>query len=235
MSGNYVIRSIPRAASDAIEQLGAAGVATVHEAQGRTGLLDHNIMARQSGARIAGSAVTALCAPGDNFMIHAAVEVIEPGDILVVAVMEPAIHGMFGDLLAASVMARGCRGLVIDSAVRDIAELNEMGFPIWSRAIHSQGTVKATPGSVNLPVDCAGARVNPGDVIVADADGVVVVDRTTAGDVAAAAAARLDKEELARAQLEAGELGLDFYGLRDKLEATGVVWLESADEIQADG
>ncbi|NNL47107.1 MAG: 4-carboxy-4-hydroxy-2-oxoadipate aldolase/oxaloacetate decarboxylase, partial [Acidimicrobiia bacterium] len=137
-----VVRTIPRAPSDIIDRLAIAGVATVHEAQDRTGLLDPGVVARQHGARIGGSAVTALCAPGDNLMLHAAVEVLQPGDVLVVALSSPAIHGMFGDLLAASVMARGCRALVIDSAVRDIAELNRMGFPIWSRAIHAQGTVK---------------------------------------------------------------------------------------------
>ncbi|NND12431.1 MAG: 4-carboxy-4-hydroxy-2-oxoadipate aldolase/oxaloacetate decarboxylase, partial [Acidimicrobiia bacterium] len=154
-----------------------------------------------------------------------------PGDVLVVALSSPAIHGMFGDLLAASVMARGCRGLVIDSAVRDIAELNRMGFPIWSRAIHAQGTVKETAGAVNMPVEFGGITVHPGDVIVADDDGVVVVGRTSAGPVADASDERVIKEETSRSRLEAGDLGLDLYGLRDKLIDLGVTWVDSADEI----
>lgn len=231
MSASYVVRHIPRAPAAVVDRLGAAGVATVHEAQGRTGLLDPGIVARQKNVRIGGSAVTALCAPGDNMMIHAAVEVIEPGDILVVALMVPAIHGMFGDLLAGSLMAQGCRGLVIDSAVRDIAELNQMGFPVWSRAIHAQGTVKETPGNVNVPVDFAGTLVNPGDVIVADDDGVVVVTQATASHVATAAEARIAKEESTRARLAAGDLSLDFYGLRAKLVDLGVTWVDSADDI----
>ncbi len=230
MSG-IVVRTIPRASSDVIDRLAMAGVATVHESQSRTGLLDPGVVARQHGSRIAGSAVTASCAPGDNLMLHAAVEVLEPGDVLVVALSSPAIHGMFGDLLAASVMTRGCRGLVIDSAVRDIAELNQMGFPIWSRAIHAQGTVKETAGTVNMPVEFGGVTIHPGDVIVADDDGVVVVERTAAGAVADASDERTTKEETSRARLEAGDLGLDLYGLRDKLIDLGVTWVDSAEEI----
>lgn len=230
MSG-IVVRTISRASSDVIDRLARAGVATVHESQNRTGLLDPGVVPRQHGTRIAGSAVTALCAPGDNLMLHAAVEVLEPGDVLVVALSSPAIHGMFGDLLAASVIARGCRGLVIDSAVRDIAELNQMGFPIWSRAIHAQGTVKQTAGTVNMPVEFGGVTIHPGDVIVADDDGVVVVERTAAGAVADASDERTTKEETSRARLEAGDLGLDLYGLRDKLIDLGVTWVDSTDEI----
>ncbi len=231
MGRTVVVKTISRAPVSVIDALAAAGVATVHEAQGRTGLLDHGIRARQPKTRIAGSAVTALCAPGDNLMIHAAVEVIEPGDILVVALMEPAIHGMFGDLLATSLMARGCLGLVIDSGVRDIAELNEMGFPVWSRAVHSQGTVKETPGSVNLPVSMGDVTIRAGDVVVADEDGAVVVDRVHAPEVAEASAARLEKEVSSRARFEAGELGLDMYGLRQKLQDLGVTWVDTADDL----
>ncbi len=230
MSGT-VVRSIPRADPSVIDRLAEAGVATVHEAQGRTGLLDPGVLPRQHGARIAGSAVAALCAPGDNIMLHAAVEVLEPGDILVVALTSPATHGMFGDLLAASVLARGCRGLIIDSAVRDIAELNEMGFPIWSRAVYAQGTVKETAGTVNMPIDFGGVAIQPGDVIVADDDGVVVVDRSSASEVADASMTRIEKEEASRTRLQAGELGLDMYGLRDKLIGLGVEWVDSADDL----
>ena len=231
MNGTVVVRSIPRADTAIIDQLAEAGVATVHEAQGRIGLLDHGVVARQHGTRIAGSAVTVSSAPGDNIMIHAAIEVLQPGDILVVALSSPAIHGMFGDLLASSVMARGCRGLVIDSAVRDIAELNLMGFPVWTRAIHAQGTVKETAGSVNLPIHFGAETINPGDVIVADDDGVAIVDRLAAADVAAASIARVEKEEVSRVRLAEGELGLDFYGLREKLVDLGVTWVDSADEL----
>lgn len=224
-----VVRRIARASNADIERLANAGVATVHEAQGRVGLLDPGVVARQPGVRIGGSAVTVSSAPGDNLMIHAAVEVVEPGDILVVALTSPAIHGMFGDLLAASLMARGCAGLVIDSAVRDIAELNEMGFPVWARAVHAEGTVKATPGHVNVPIHFAGRAISPGDVVVADADGVVVVERERAAEVAAAAEERIANEETSRARLEAGELGLDFYGLRQKLEDLGVHWVDEDD------
>ncbi len=231
MTGPVVVRSIPRTDPGVIAELAGAGVATVHEAQGRRGLLDHGVVARQHGGRIAGSAVTVSSAPGDNIMIHAAVDVVQPGDILVVALTTPAIHGMFGDLLATSLVTHGCVGLVIDSAVRDIAELNEMGFPVWSRAVHAEGTVKETPGSVNVPIDFAGRWIHPGDVIVADDDGVVVVAHNEAGDVAAASTARTAKEAETRARLEAGELGLDFYGLRDKLLDLGVRWVDSQDAV----
>jgi 4-hydroxy-4-methyl-2-oxoglutarate aldolase len=230
MSENLIVRHIDRADIQTIDELGEAGVATVHEALGRRGLLDPGIRPIQEGARIAGSAVTVSCAPGDNMMIHAAVEVVQPGDILVVATTSPSTDGMFGELLATSLLARGCRGLVIDAGVRDVAELREMGFPVWSRAIHAQGTVKETPGSVNLPVTFGETPVNPGDVIVADDDGVVVVGRAEAGVTRKAAAERLEREAATRARLEQGELGLDFYGLRDKLEGLGVEWVDHADD-----
>ncbi len=222
MSDNVIVRKIDRADPEVIAGLAEAGVATVYEAQGRKGLLGPEIMPIQRGARIAGSAVTVESAPGDNLMVHASIEMLQPGDVLVVALTNPGIHGMVGDLLAASMRRHGAIGLVIDSAVRDSAELEEMGFPVWTRAIHSAGSAKATAGSVNVPVAVAGAEINPGDVIVADDDGVVVVPRDEAVAALEAARARLDKEESTRARLEAGELGVDFYGLRDKLEELGV-------------
>jgi 4-hydroxy-4-methyl-2-oxoglutarate aldolase len=208
-----------------LAELGAAGVATVHEAGG-AGLLDPGIRPIQDGARIAGSAVTVSCAPGDNIMIHAAVEVIEPGDILVVSTTSPSTNGMFGELLATSVIARGCAGVVVDAGVRDISDLRRMGLPVWSRAVHASGTVKATPGSVNVPIVCGGATVSPGDVVVADDDGVVVVERERAAQVLEAARERLKRETEVRARLAAGELGIDFYGFRERLEAMGVRWID---------
>ncbi len=222
MSEHVVVRKIDRADPSVIDGLGKAGVASVYEAQGRRGLLDPGITPIQSGARIAGSAVTVESAPGDNLMVHAAVEVLEEGDVLVVALTQPGIHGMVGDLLATSFATHGCVGLVIDSAVRDSAELREMGFPVWSRAVHSAGTAKATPGSVNVPVAIGGTAIHPGDVIIADDDGVVVVARDEAATALGAAQQRLEKEQETRARLEAGELGVDFYGLRDTLAELGV-------------
>ncbi len=230
MTRHVVVRAIERADADTIRGLGDAGVATVHEAAGQTGLLDAGIRPIQDGARIAGSAVTVSCAPGDNIMIHAAVEVIEPGDVLVVGTTSPSTHGMFGELLATSVMRRGCRGLVIDAGVRDVADLRRMGFPVWSRAIHAEGTAKATPGSVNLPVVCAGVAVNPGDVVVADDDGVAIVVRERAGEVLAASRRRLEREEETRARLETGELGLDVYDFRERLGEMGVRWVDTLGE-----
>jgi len=231
MTRHVVVRSIPRADEAVIAKLGAAGVATVHEAQGRTGLLGPEVRGIQSGARISGSAITVSSHPGDNLMIHAAVETVQPGDVLVVALTSPSHHGMFGDLLATSLQARGCAGLVIDSGVRDSAELREMSFPVWAKAVHSEGTVKATPGSVNVPVVCAGSVVEPGDVVVADDDGVCVVRRAVAPTVAEAAQVRIDREAESRDRLEAGDLSLDFYGLRQKLAELGVEYVDSVDDL----
>lgn len=226
MRQNLVVRSIDRAPSEVIDELGAAGVATVHEAMGRTGLLRPGISPIQRGARIGGSAVTVSCQPGDNLMIHAAVEMVHEGDVLVVTTTSPSTDGMFGDLLATSLLQRGCRGLIIDAGVRDVADLNELEFPVWARAVHAQGTVKATGGSVNLPVVCAGATIVPGDVVVADDDGVVIVPRLQASKARDGAQARIAKEEKTRVRLQAGELGVDFYGLRSLLEDLGVTYVD---------
>jgi 4-hydroxy-4-methyl-2-oxoglutarate aldolase len=224
-----IVRNIPRADADVIKTLGEQGVATVHEAQGRTGLMRPFMRPIYPAARAAGSAITVSCAPGDNMMIHAAIEVCTPGDILVVTTFSESTDGMFGDLLAVSCRAHGVVGLIIDAGVRDTADLTTMEFPVWSKAVSAQGTVKATPGWVNVPVVCAGASVRPGDVIVADADGVVVVPRLDAATVAKAAQDRIAKEEKTRARLKSGELGLDFYGLRAKLTELGVHWVDTAD------
>jgi 4-hydroxy-4-methyl-2-oxoglutarate aldolase len=227
MERNVVVRNIPRADPAVIARLGSAGVATVYEAQGRIGLLGPDIAPIQSGARIAGSAVTVESHPGDNIMIHAAVEMVGPGDVLVVAVTGPSIYAMVGDLLATSLRAHGCIGLVVDAGIRDSAELIEMAFPVWSRTIHAQGTVKAHPGSVNVAVSISGAAVDPGDVVVADDDGVVVVRRADAVAVLEATEQRLATEEATRARLESGELGVDFYGLRARLHDMGVEYLDT--------
>lgn len=219
-----IVRAIARADAEDIRRLGGAGVATVHEAQGRTGLLRPYMRPVYPSARVAGSAVTVLCGAGDNLMIHAAIAVVQPGDVLVVSTMEESTHGMFGELLAESCRAHGVVGLVIDAGVRDITEITALGFPVWSRAVSAQGTSKTIAGSVNVPIVCAGASVSPGDVIVGDADGVVVVPREKAGVVVTAVDERLAKEERTRARLKAGELGLDIYGLRDVLAQRGVVW-----------
>ena len=223
---HYVVRHVERADPEVVAGLASAGTATVHEAIGRRGYAGPDLRPVQRGVRIAGSAVTVSCHPGDNLMVHAAVEVCEEGDILVVTNTAPSTHGMFGELLATSLMARGVVGLVIDAGVRDSAELVEIGFPVWSRHISCEGTVKATAGSVNVPVVLGGVAVDPGDVVVADDDGVVVV----AGDEAAWALemseARIAKELVSREKLAAGELGLDMYGLRDKLVELGVRFVD---------
>ena len=226
MASHHVVRSVDRADPAIIGALRAAGVATAHEAAGRIGLLGPAIQARLSGAAIAGSAITVSCPPGDNLMIHAAVEVCRPGDVLVVTTTSPSTDGMFGDLLATSVRARGVIGLVIDAGVRDVAALRAMGFPVWSRAVHAQGTVKAGPGSVNVPVVAAGQIVRPGDIVVADDDGVLALPIALGEPVAAAAAQRLATEEAKRRTLADGTLGVDLYGLRPLLAELGVEYVD---------
>lgn len=220
-----IVRNIRRPDPEIVRLLGELGVATVHEAQGRTGLMKPYMRPVYPGARAAGSAVTISSQPGDNLMIHAAMDVCQPGDILVVTTTSESSDGMFGDLLGVSCQAHRVVGLIIDAGVRDTAELTAMDFPVWAKAVHAQGTVKSTAGSVNVPVVCAGAVVHPGDVIVADADGVVVVPRGCAAAVAKAGQERVAKEEKTRERLRNGELGLDFYGLRDKLKQLGVEYV----------
>jgi 4-hydroxy-4-methyl-2-oxoglutarate aldolase len=227
-----IIRRISRADPETIQALGNQGVPTVHEAQGRTGLMRPYMRPIYPEARIAGSAVTVSCHPGDNLMIHAAVEVCQPGDLLVVATTSESTDGMFGELLATSCRARGIVGLVIDAGVRDVTELTAMKFPVWARAISAQGTVKASPGSVNVEIVCAGAIVQPGDIVVGDQDGVVVVKRENAAEVASRGAERIEKEEKTRERLRLGELGIEFYGLRAKLKDLGI---EYVDEEAHDG
>lgn len=228
MNRHVVVHSIERADQAVVDALGAAGTATVHEAIGRVGFAGAHLRPIQHDVRIAGSAVTVLCHPGDNLMIHAAVEVCQAGDVLVVVNTAPSTHGMFGELLATSLQVRGVRGLVIDAGVRDTSELREMGFPVWSQHVSCQGTVKNTPGSVNVPVVLGGLVVNPGDVVCADDDGVVIVPRELAAWALEQSEQRLAKESATRARLAAGELGVDIYGLREKLKELGV---ESVDHL----
>jgi 4-hydroxy-4-methyl-2-oxoglutarate aldolase len=221
---NRVVTTIERADPAVIAGLAEAGVATVHEAMGRRGLLDAALAPVWRGSRIAGSAVTSLNQPGDNLMCHAAIEQCRAGDVLVVAVTSPSTDGYFGELMVTSMQSRGVAGLVTDTGIRDVAEITEMGFPVWSRAISAAGTVKATAGSVNVEVVCAGQVVRPGDVVVADDDGICVVPRLDAPEVLAAARARIAKEAATRARLAAGELALDLNNLRAKLAELGVVY-----------
>ena len=225
-----IVRNIPRADSQVIARLGEQGVATVHEAQGRVGLLRPYMRPIYPAAKVAGPAITVSCHPGDNLMLHAAIEVCTHGDILVVSTTSESTDGMFGELLAESARAHGVVGLVIDAGVRDVSDLTAMQFPVWSKAISAQGTVKATAGFVNVPIVCGGTIVRPGDVIVADGDGVVVVKREAAAEVSRLGAERAAKELKSRERLRSGELGLDFYGLRAKLIELGVRYVDELEE-----
>ena len=230
MNRHVVVTTIDRADAAHAARLGEIGTATVHEAIGRRGYLGPDLRSIQRDVRIGGTAVTVLSHPGDNMMIHAAVEVCRAGDVLVVATTAPSTHGMFGDLLATSLMARGVVGLVIDAGVRDTADLRSMGFPVWTRHVSCQGTVKATPGSVNVPIAIGGIVIEPGDVVCADDDGVVVVPRDEAGSAVEMSEARLATEAETRVRLEAGELGVDFYGLRARLAELGVDYVDRLDD-----
>jgi 4-hydroxy-4-methyl-2-oxoglutarate aldolase len=225
------VRSIERADASAVERLCRYGVATLHEAQGRVGLMRPYMRPIYPGAQACGTAVTVLAHPGDNWMLHVVAEMIRPGDVVVVALSAENTDGMFGELLATSYRALGAKGLVIEAGCRDVRALHEMNFPVWSRAISAKGTVKATVGSVNIPVVCGGMFVNPGDVIAADDDGIVVVPRAQAAKVAAAAEAREQKEATNRKRLAAKELGLDIYGMRDALAKAGLRYVERAEDI----
>lgn len=227
-----VVRNIARVDSQQIARFARYGVATVHESQGRSGLLDVRVRPVQQGRAIAGSAVTVLVTPGDNWMFHVAVEQCQPGDVLLVAPTSDCHDGFFGDLLATSLKARGVVALVGDIGIRDSQTLREMDFPVWSRAVYAQGTIKETLGSVNVPVICAGQLVNPGDIVVADDDGVVIVPREQAAAVDTVAQKRVDAEEGKRQRLAAGELGLDIYQMRPKLAEKGLRYVDSLVELK---
>ncbi|GAB2765336.1 4-carboxy-4-hydroxy-2-oxoadipate aldolase/oxaloacetate decarboxylase [Sinomonas soli] len=237
--GGLVVTNPPRAGRDVVDALATFGVATVHEAQGRTGLLGSQLNPIYPGSRIAGTAVTVTVAPGDNTMIAVAVEQCAEGDVLVVVPTAPCDMGFFGDLLATSLKARGVRGLVIDAGVRDVADLKEMGFPVWSKCVSAEGTVKGTLGDVNVPIAIAGRIVQPGDVVVADDDGVVVVPRIKAAEVLAASKAREEKEARSRARYRAGEIALDVNNMRPLLEKAGIryvdhdIWLKETRGAEA--
>ena len=223
---NVVIRNIQRTQAELIETLGAQGSATVSEAQNRLGLMQPYLRPIFPTARVAGSAITVLCHPGDNLMIHAAIEVCRPGDVLVVATTSPSTCGMFGELMGTSCQTHGIRGLIVDAGIRDVADLTTMQFPVWAKAISAQGPLKAVPGSVNVPIVCAGVNVRPGDIVVGDVDGVVIVPREQAAEVARLGQERVAREEQVRARLKAGEYSANFYGLRAKLIELGVEYLE---------